>query len=100
MELFNLPCCEDEIDNAFFVLNESLLKNWLLISDPTRRVINWLSRYLVHYNPAIIPYSDLHNKLDNCLSSGQCVIVIDCDIEKLAKDDVMRQVNTSLLVLK
>ena len=92
MEYFNLPYCDDEIDNAFFIFNESLLRNWILISDPTRRAVSWLTRYLVHYKPVVIAYSDIHSNLETCLSSGQCVIVTECDIAHLARDETMRQV--------
>ncbi|XP_041462850.1 dynein heavy chain 8, axonemal-like [Lytechinus variegatus] len=85
LKTLKLPSTPNSQDNACFVMQEHSSTAWSLLCDPTSRILDWIKSYL-NQQLVIIKYHELRAQLETCLTEGTPLLLMDCDVDKLAED--------------
>ncbi|XP_030850579.1 dynein heavy chain 8, axonemal isoform X3 [Strongylocentrotus purpuratus] len=85
LKTLKLPSTPNSQDNACFVMQEHSATAWSLLCDPTSRILDWIKSYL-NGQLVVIKFHELRAQLETCLTEGTPLVLMDCDVDKLAED--------------
>ncbi|XP_067674368.1 uncharacterized protein [Haliotis asinina] len=90
LEMIGLPTTRLVLENACFLMQEKSTTAWPLICDPTSRVLDWLNVYFTGKELVEVKYHEMRSQLENCLADGTPLLVTDCNMVELARDQRFR----------
>ncbi|BFZ10055.1 hypothetical protein BsWGS_13094 [Bradybaena similaris] len=86
LQQLQLPTTPLMLQNFYFLMHDASLSAWPLVCDPTSRFTDWLRFLHADRELVIVKHHEVRSQLDSCLSEGTPLLVTDCDLSSLVKD--------------